>query len=291
MKTKRLLIDGREFIPGRRTGIGRVLIGLIDALTQSTLIRTILLAVEHRDSLPHELRNRPQIKTVEVSRSFLKSEMALSNLTRRGCSLFLSPYPKLPLFGCGCPSVHMIHDILDLTHPAYRRRLKVFFDRFRLKRALKKADLTWYVSRCSREETRMHVGGIGKNPIVRFSGIEEIFAPLKSDEDREVTERYHLNQGYILSVGNGSAHKNLGILLEASPQIHRDIVFVGVSAKNQSYWKSKFPRARASWLEYVRDEDLAPLLRSAFCFAQPSTAEGYGYPPLEAMGCGATRRC
>ncbi len=27
-------------------------------------------------------------------------------------------------------------------------------------------------------------------------------------------------------------------------------------------------------------------MRGAFCLAQPSTAEGYGYPPLEAMACG-----
>jgi glycosyltransferase involved in cell wall biosynthesis len=27
-------------------------------------------------------------------------------------------------------------------------------------------------------------------------------------------------------------------------------------------------------------------MRNAFCLAQPSTAEGYGYPPMESMACG-----
>jgi glycosyltransferase involved in cell wall biosynthesis len=36
----------------------------------------------------------------------------------------------------------------------------------------------------------------------------------------------------------------------------------------------------------VDDCDLPDLLRNAFCLAQPSLAEGYGYPPLEAMACG-----
>ena len=58
---------------------------------------------------------------------------------------FLNPYPKLPLFGVHCPSINMIHDVLDLTHPAYKGRIKILFDGYRLKRALIKADLTWYV--------------------------------------------------------------------------------------------------------------------------------------------------
>jgi glycosyltransferase involved in cell wall biosynthesis len=31
---------------------------------------------------------------------------------------------------------------------------------------------------------------------------------------------------------------------------------------------------------------MAYLMRGAFCLSQPSLAEGYGYPPLEAMACG-----
>ena len=34
------------------------------------------------------------------------------------------------------------------------------------------------------------------------------------------------------------------------------------------------------------DKELTAVIRGAFCLAQPSTAEGYGYPPLEAMACG-----
>ena len=36
----------------------------------------------------------------------------------------------------------------------------------------------------------------------------------------------------------------------------------------------------------MTEEDLPSIVRNAFCLAQPSTAEGYGYPPLESMACG-----
>lgn len=36
----------------------------------------------------------------------------------------------------------------------------------------------------------------------------------------------------------------------------------------------------------MEEKDLPAIISAAFCLAQPSTAEGYGYPPLEAMACG-----
>jgi len=63
-------------------------------------------------------------------------------------------------------------------------------------------------------------------------------------------------------------------------------VFVGVPEQNKKYWTDRYPQTRALWIPYVSDVDLPALIRSAFCLAQPSTAEGYGLPPLEAMACG-----
>jgi glycosyltransferase involved in cell wall biosynthesis len=64
------------------------------------------------------------------------------------------------------------------------------------------------------------------------------------------------------------------------------LVFAGVSETNQAYWRRLYPNARARWISYVGEDDLPSIVQGAFCLAQPSTAEGYGYPPLEAMACG-----
>jgi len=286
MTMKRIVIDGREFLPGKRTGIGRFLEGLIDALADSTLDIEIVLACFYRDSVPLRLKSRGKIKVKEIPREFLYSEKALSDLSRQEVSLFISPYPKLPLFGLHCPAVHTVHDVLDLRYPAYRRRIKIFFDIFRLKKALKRADLTWYVSSWSRKETIKLVGFAGKNPRVRFSGIDECFTPAKRMNENNVAKKYQLEPRYILVIGNGLAHKNLGVLLKASDRIPRNLVFVGVSQENQNYWKRSYPQAKATWIRHVDDEDLPSVIRGAFCLAQPSTIEGYGFPPVEAMACG-----
>jgi glycosyltransferase involved in cell wall biosynthesis len=100
-------------------------------------------------------------------------------------------------------------------------------------------------------------------------------------------EKYGLEAGgYILIIGNGLPHKNLGLLLGISERLSRKLVFIGVSKHNRSYWERLYPTSQAEWIEQVDDAELPPLLRHAFCLSQPSLAEGYGYPPLEAMACG-----
>jgi len=286
MTGQSILIDGREFVAKKLTGIGRVLEGLVSALAESHVAEEILLATSDAHSLPFRLKNRLDIKVVEIPSSFMKSEKALSALTKNNIDLFISPYPKLPLFGCHTKAAHIIHDILDLTHPAYKKRLKIHFDSWRLKRALQRADLTWYDSIWSQKETEKFAGSVGKTPRVRYPGIDGAFSPEKSADDAAALKKYHLGPGYVIAIGNGLPHKNLGVLLEVAKQISRRIVFVGVQDKNQQYWNSRYPNESATWINHVEEGDLPSLVRAAFCLAQPSTAEGYGYPPLEAMACG-----
>ena len=284
---KSILVDAREWNPGRMTGIGRMLAGCVAALSESPLIQKIVLAIPDENAVPAHMRENERISWIKIPGSFLKSEWALSELTKKGFDAFISPYPKLPFFGAYCPSVHTVHDVLDLTNPLYKRRLKTFFDKYRLRQALHRADLTWYDSRWSMNETEKLAGVVGRNPRVRPLGIDERFSETFHDSDLGVLEKYSLKtRGYILVVGNGLPHKNLGLLLGISKHVSRKFVFVGVSAQNRSYWEKRYPLNQARWIEHVADEEMPALQRHAFCLSQPSLAEGYGYPPLEAMSCG-----
>lgn len=282
----KILIDAREFTSDRLTGIGRVIEGIVDALAEIHIVERIILTVFEPSAVPSRLKNRDKIETQKVPASFIKSEKSLSSLSKDGIKLFISPYPKLPLFSVHCRAINMIHDILDLTHPAYKKRIKVFFDSYRLKKAQRKADLTWYVSKWSLEETKRYAGFAGKNPRIRYNGIDCKFIPEKDDNDLKIFEKYRIKPGYILALGNGLPHKNLGVLLEIMDQFKRQIIFAGVSTKNQAYWRSSYPEEKNIWISHVEDKDLPSIIRGAFCLAQPSQMEGYGYPPLEAMACG-----
>jgi len=282
----RIAFDGREFVSGRLTGIARFLSGLIKAVSEDSSVEEIILSVTDDENLPQSHRQLPKITLLNIPDSLLGSELALSAMTKSGVDCFVSPYPKLPLFTIHCPAIHTAHDVLDLTHSAYRKRYRSYWDKFRLKRALGRADVTWYDSSVSQQETEKLVGFSGRNPRIRNLGLSDRFSPLGDKNENATLAEYHLNGGYILVIGNGLPHKNLGVLLQNSEELSRELVFVGVPEKNQAYWKSLYPEADATWLSHVQDNDLPVILRNAFCLAQPSTAEGYGYPPLEAMACG-----
>ena len=282
----RVLVDAREFTPGRVTGIGRVLEGFVEALCHSRIDADILLAVNLPGSLPGRLKDFDAIRAKQIPESFSRSERALSALTKQNIHLFVSPYPKLPFFNCRCSAVHIIHDILDLTHSAYKKRFRVLFDRLRLRQSLGKAALSWYDSFWSLQQTKQHLGFTGRNPRVRYPAINDSFRPEPQPGDNELLKKHNLEPGYILTLGNGLPHKNLGVLLKIVPQISRPFLFVGVSENYQRHWKAKYPASSAVWIRHIADQDLPAILRNSFCLAQPSTAEGYGYPPLESMACG-----
>jgi glycosyltransferase involved in cell wall biosynthesis len=284
---KNILVDAREWTSGRMTGIGRMLAGCVEALADSPLKPLITLAVSDETAVPERLKGRVGIAVIKLPGTFLRSEWVLSDLTGKNFAVFISPYPKLPLFGMHCPCVHTIHDVLDLTNPLYRTRFRTLSDKYRLKRALCSADLSWYDSWWSMREASGLMGCKGKNPKVRHLGIDDRFSDAPHEMDPAVLERYGLKaKAYIIVLGNGLPHKNLGLLLDIADRIPRKLFFVGVSEGSQNYWKTRYPTQQAKWIEQVTDEEMPALLRQAFCLSQPSLAEGYGYPPLEAMACG-----
>lgn len=283
---KAILVDGREFSGPKITGIGRFLLGLLSAINQQLSHIPVYLFLHRGISLPPQLHARSNLHMVGVPRHYLSSEIVIAVNTFRFPGVFISAYPKLPILGCGCPCINTVHDVHYITYPEYRTKAKRPLDLARLKLALRQADLTWYISRESLKEAESLTGYAGRQPTIRYNGIEERFNESDNPADAGLLEKMGLSPGYILSVGNGLPHKNLGVLLSASGILSRPLVCVGVSAEKRSYWQHKFPGSEALWIETVSDTNLPILYRNAFCLAQPSFAEGFGYPPLEAMACG-----
>lgn len=282
----KILIDCREFFRSKTTGIGRFLAGITEAILDSQIIEKIILAGYNKEFLPSHLQNRINSRFEKLPLSFIHSEKKLANIWRQSNTFLLSPYPKLPIFTGNRISINTVHDVHDITHYAYKRHIKNYFNRFRIKQALRKASLTWYVSSWSLKETKKLIGYAGFNPKIRYNGINELFVPDKNGKAEIILKKYGLKSGYILVLGNGLPHKNIKILLEIDKMMKRPLVCVGVTPTTQRYLMSRYPNTKCRWIPYVNDEDLLVIMQRAFCVAQPSTAEGYGYPPLEAMACG-----
>ncbi len=270
--TRRLLVDGREFVVGRRTGIGRFLEGLLLAVLEAHPDWRITIAMRKRDcALPASLDGR-------VGELFLPPLPELFwPLLARGHDLFVSPYPKLPLRRLPCPAVHTVHDVFYLTHPLYRKNvLRSFVGKQILRRSLKLAALSWFVSESSHAACEVLFGKAPETRI-RHLPVDAIFIP-----DMNIAPA---RPPFFLYVGNGLPHKNVETLLEAVSGTDLKLRCLGISEAQRQLLQRVAP-ANVEMTQTADDVMLVAMYRQATALLLPSEIEGYGLPPLEAMACG-----
>jgi len=142
------------------------------------------------------------------------------------------------------------------------------------------------VSRFSADEIIKHFGiPANKIEIIPESG-EHI---LDREADLSINNEFSLeNNGYFLAVSSISSHKNFSRIVAAASKLKSTkYKFVVVGGKNDRIFNADTVNlSGAIEIGYVSDAQLRALYENAACFVYPSTYEGFGLPPLEAMSCG-----
>jgi len=273
-----VLIDGREFVAGRRTGIGRFLEGLLHAAVEAHGDWKLVILMTEDCSLPSSLAEK--VDSIWVDSGELVFGRKCSQLSE-SADLFVSPYPKLPVQRLLCPAIHTVHDVFYLTHATYRKqRARTVMAKWLLKRSMAKASLTWFVSKASQQACEELVGD-AINSAVRYSPVEASFTPIDPSDKSPSLD-------YFLCVGNGMPHKNVEVLMQAIAGTALRLKCVGVSeqARERIVASSPDVKGQVEFLQGVGDSHLIELYRNAIALLLPSLEEGYGFPPLEAMACG-----
>ncbi len=103
---------------------------------------------------------------------------------------------------------------------------------------------------------------------------------------------YLKSRPYILNIGVLFHKKNQMALIEMLPYIHSDLVLVSSGEKNdyaksiEAKIKSLKLEKRVHFLKNITETEKYALIQHAESMCHPSTAEGFGIPPIEAMAFG-----
>ncbi|KQW27215.1 hypothetical protein ASE36_19925 [Rhizobium sp. Root274] len=105
-----------------------------------------------------------------------------------------------------------------------------------------------------------------------------------------VTERGLERGGYVVALSSTQAHKNIQVLFKAFADqrlSHLTLVLFGATSRETFENLGFEVPANVRFVGRINDAELSALMVEALAFACPSTTEGFGLPPLEAMilGC------
>jgi glycosyltransferase involved in cell wall biosynthesis len=213
---------------------------------------------------------------------------------RAGAGLLHEPHYTLPV-GWSGPSVVTVHDLTHLRFPHFFPPGAALYARAMAGFAVGRARRVIVDSEDTRIDVIERLGADPERVRVIHLGVSPGLVRPPADEIESFREPLRLPPGYLLYVGARKRHKNLGLLIDALARIPEHarppLVLSGRPlTPDDPLMRQAQARGVERWLHtsgLVHDDAaLSCLYAGAALYLQPSLAEGFGLPPLEAMACG-----
>jgi glycosyltransferase involved in cell wall biosynthesis len=193
-------------------------------------------------------------------------------------------YDLIPLINAG----------VYLSHFSYRRWYR------RRLAELRRADVLLAISESSLREGREMLGLPDDRLVNIRAAVDDIFVPRTVPPEREAAlrERYGMSSSFIMYTGGIDPRKNVYRLVSAYALLPADLrgahqlVFVGkgdpvILPDLRAHIATEgIAEEQVVFTGFVSDDDMVDLYNLSTAFVFPSTHEGFGLPPLEAMSCG-----
>lgn len=186
-----------------------------------------------------------------------------------------------------------VHDMSFMRYPEFTEEKNLVYLTRGIKKTIDSADAIITISKFSAEEIEHFFPSAKGKTFYSHLGIAQNFSPAATEFVASTKAKYKLERPYIITVGTIEPRKNHLLLVDAFEQIANqgiDLVVVGgigwKSEKIIERFKTSKYASQIHMLNNLGDGDLPALYTGASAFALPSYYEGFGFPPLEAMGCG-----
>ena len=288
--------------PKNKTGIGRYLLNLVEALQTVDRENDYYLFVQSDDVEGFNIYS-PNFNVVPVDSSILRKthirivweQVVLPfRLKKLKIDVLHSPNFTCPYF-CRVKKVVTFHDMTYFIHPEVHTPLKREMFKMYIKLSSFAADKILAISQNTVIDIVKYTG-VGESKVVLTAlAVDKRFYEA-GELDAEILKKYGVTDSYLLYVGTVEPRKNILRLLQAYnslDEVLKKTYKLVICGKKGWLYKEIFDYFNETGLDkyvhftgFVQDEDLPQLYKGASAFLYVSIYEGFGFPVLEAMACG-----
>ena len=214
--------------------------------------------------------------------------------------LFHATEHLLPRFK-RAPTVFTLHDLIFRAYPRFHLPRNWIYLQLAIPLFLRRATRVICVSDWTRRDAERLYGLPRAKTHVVHEGVHARFGPVADPARRAAARaKYKLPERYLLALSTIEPRKNLLTLFDAIARLDNtklggwaDVpLIVGgrqgwLTDETYAAVKARGLEGRVRFAGFIGDEDLPAVMSQAALFCFPSLYEGFGFPPLEAMACGA----
>ena len=298
-------------LQGGKSGVASYVINLLAALQDEDRenVYDILIPADETQLVP--LRN-PNFRMTAVPRALsnpvpniLWHNLALPVRCRREKYdlVHVPSYRRLPWIK-GAPIVATVHDLATLHIAGKYDAARMFYNRRMVPSLIRRADHVVAVSQFTRDDIVNLVGYPPERITVIYSGINHaVYKPVsKAECAARLAGKYRIEKPYVVFVSRlEHPAKNHVQLIEAFERLKArkrsdlQLVLAGADWNGAEHIKSRAARSTVSadilLTGFVPLEDIPALYSGCSLMVYPSLFEGFGFPIVEALACGAPVIC
>jgi glycosyltransferase involved in cell wall biosynthesis len=183
-----------------------------------------------------------------------------------------------------------IHDLNHMVLPQFYTPFHQFYYQVIVRGSIRRSEHILTVSQFSKREIVRTLKVPAEKISVTYNGVSPHYKPIAPGPFSDyILELYGIKEKFIFCVSNNKPHKNVHQLIRAYCHSNIDIPLFLACPVDRKLIRiaDNFGKKHLIYFSKFIEEDHLPAIYSrAELFVYPSTYEGFGLPPLEAIACG-----
>lgn len=287
----RIAIDARMIRQGSMHGIARYVFQLLNGLKSRSGRHQFFVLINNNSPLQaHAWPEHIKLVMVHSQWISLREQTELPDLLRSlDVKLFHAPSFVAPIL-VPCAMVMTIHDLNHMVLPQFYTLFHQMYYQIVVRRSIKRSHYILTVSKFSKREIVRTLGLEPSKIFVTYNGVSDDYQPIVDQEYLEyVRDLYGLPDRFILCVSNNKPHKNVHQLVRAFcySNVEIPLVLACPTDANLIRIAENYGKKHLIYFsKFIEEEHLPAVYSLTELFVYPSTYEGFGLPPLEALACG-----